>query len=359
MRIFNIVNISFYILVILSFFFSHTKENKSTRRIYIIICFIIIGGLAAFRYTPEYADYGNYAAEYIRANRMTWEEVWESKSPAMFAVSKIANYFTEEPQMFFVITGCFIAAVILRFVLKYSSNIYISVTAFWGLLYWNTSINIVRQYMAVAIILIAYDTVLKEKLKFIDYLKIVLLIVLASLFHNSALIMIFGIFILRLKNIQQTSTGIFKCVIIYVLLSILISYGYSFVYDIYGIDGTYGTTSASIFGIVVPLFLCLSAWIYRREIIARDVKNTYLINASLVTLILTMISIFGMLIVQRLAVYFSIFSILLLPEIFRSLFKKYYFKSQTTIFLAGIIVYYGILNFLGRVPLIHQLNFCL
>lgn len=357
MRIFNIVNISFYILVILAFVFSHIRESKLTKRMYIIISFIIIGGVAAFRYTPEYADYGNYAVEYIRANRMTWAEVRESKSPAMFAVSKVANYITDEPQMFFIITGCFIAFVVLRLVLKYSSNIYISVTAFWGLLYWNTSINIVRQYMAVAIIIIAYDIIIKEKLKFIDYVKIVLLLMLAALFHNSALLMIFGIFIFRLR-IQQTSIGIFKSIIVYVLLSVLISYGYSFVYNIYGIDDTYGRESASIFGLVVPAFICLSAWLYRREIIARDNRNQYLINASLVTLILTLISVFGMLIVQRLAIYFSIFSILLLPEIFRSLFKKYYFKSQTTIFLAGIMVYYGILNYLGRVPLIHQLNFC-
>lgn len=358
MRIFNIVNISFYILVILAFFFSHVNENKSTRRIYTIICFIIIGGLAAFRYTPEYADYANYAAEYIRANSMTWEEVGKSKSPAMFAVSKIANYFTDEPQMFFIITSSFIAIVILRFILKYSSNIYISVTAFWGLLYWNTSINIVRQYMAVAIIIIAYDIIVKEKLRFIDYAKIVLLIMLAALFHNSALLMIFGIFILRLR-IQQTSIGILNSIIVYVLLSTFISYGYSFVYNYYGIDDSYGRESASVFGIIVPAFICLSAWFYRREIIERDNRNTYLINASLVSFILTLISVFGMLIVQRLAIYFSIFSILLLPEIFRSLFKEFYFKSQTSIFLLGIIVYYGMLNALGRVPLIHQLNFCL
>lgn len=358
MRIFNVVNIVFYILIILSLLFSHIKESKETKKLYGILSFSIISILTVFRYTPQYADYASYRKEYSRASVMSFSDIGKSKSPAMFFCSKILNKISDNPQTFFVFTGLFITIIIIRFMYKYSSNIYISIPAFWGMMYWSTSINIVRQYMAIALFLLAFDYLNKEKINKKEWIKIIILTIIALLFHTSAITILLGIIAIRLhiSDAAQISS-VLKAGILCVAISLGISIAYQSFYSRYDEVGSYGTEAASVFGLVIPLIIFVLAWSKRFDLIDKNYRNRFYINISMFSLFFSIISVSGMLITARIGAYFSIFSLVLIPEIMNTIFKKFYYKSRTSIFLIILIVYYGVLNYLGKVPLIYQMDY--
>lgn len=357
MEIFNIVNFVFYMLLLLSIIFSHCVETERTKKLYLKICFVLMWGLAAFRYTPQYADYANYRIEYIKSADMSLKNIMNTKAPVMFLINHIMNKFSTNPQTFFVITSFVIIFIVLRFIYRHSSNIYISLLAFWGLLYWNTSINIVRQYLAIAVFLVTFEYIIKEKLFLADYLKIGVLTILGMGFHYSAIIIIFAAIILRMHISDARGIGVLiKVGIIYAVMVIGINIGFSIFYSYYGTIDGYGQESANILGLIVPGMIVMLAIMKREMILQRNTENRFFVNAGITSVIFSLMSIAGMLILARCGTYFSILFVVLIPEVIGVVFERFYYRSQTSLFAILIFIYYMFMNCLGKVPMIYQLN---
>ena len=97
--------------------------------------------------------------------------------------------------LFFLIIATFQLACIVYIYRKYSCNFWFSIFIFVAATdYMSWMHNGIRQFIAVAIILASSELIIKKK-----YISVVLLVLLASTFHASALLMIPGIFIIQGK----------------------------------------------------------------------------------------------------------------------------------------------------------------
>lgn len=100
---------------------------------------------------------------------------------------------------FLLLTGGFIYYSFLRFTYRYSSNVYISVLIYVAFSFFSGSLHILRQYMALSIIFFSYDYILKRRL-----ISFVSLVIIASLFHSSAIFFIPTYFIVtKIRKIQN------------------------------------------------------------------------------------------------------------------------------------------------------------
>lgn len=100
-------------------------------------------------------------------------------------LQKIVAFFSSNYQMIFVVTSLLIIGLFCICYAKYSSNVYLSVMLFLLLSEYYCTMNFIRQSIAGIIALFALEFLKKKK--FLPYLMIILV---ASTFHKSALILI-------------------------------------------------------------------------------------------------------------------------------------------------------------------------
>lgn len=110
-------------------------------------------------------------------------------------LSKIIN----NPQILLISTAFFINFSVLHFIRKNSNNIFASVLIYIFLNFYFSYMNIMRQAIAISIILWGYEF-LKDK----KYLKYTICCIIASLFHESALLALLLIVIKKIKFNKKT-----------------------------------------------------------------------------------------------------------------------------------------------------------
>ena len=351
---FNIVNVNYYIIcflgIVLCNFYDERKQKVDSKaeRIFMCVSFILLTFVMMFRYTPYYADYVNYIAEYEKAAGMSLKDCFSTKAPLIFFINSKLNRYIENPQIFFILSGLFIMYVFFRWIYKYSINKYISVITFVGLLYYSISMNIVRQYLAIAIILLAYEILMKKfHTKSVKILLFITVVGIACLVHTSAVV---GLSLLLLKAIPipKSSGKVFVLYIfMYLTMGRIIEIALPLFYSSYDEGETYGTESANIMGIVIPVGIIILAWIYRLYL----KEDKILVNAAMLAGIFRIYSAVGMLIIARAAEYLSVFYILLIPKLVECVLKKFNYRSRTIIAIFFIGIYY-----MGMV-LMHKVNY--
>ncbi|MGB5244148.1 MAG: EpsG family protein [Lutimonas sp.] len=104
----------------------------------------------------------------------------------------------DSPQLFFILTSFIITYLTYRTITRHSNNIMLSTLIFLSLpIYFLNSLSIIRQYVAVSIIFYAYTFIKERQLP-----KFLLAVLLASLFHKSA---IFAVILYWLYNLKLTT----------------------------------------------------------------------------------------------------------------------------------------------------------
>lgn len=102
--------------------------------------------------------------------------------------------FTANPQWLFIVTAFITIGLIYVSIVKFSVNPALSVFLFTTMGFFSHSLNLTRQFIAVAIMLYAFSYVITKK-----PVRFVLAILVASLFHKTVFIMLPLYYLLRLK----------------------------------------------------------------------------------------------------------------------------------------------------------------
>ena len=163
----------------------------SRNRRFIIISFMLIILVSALRkYTVGIDLNKYYYNSFIRYLSWDWADVVNNtyESGFYYFMLIIGKVF-HEPQAFIALSSIITFGIIGWFILKNSEDVYLSVFIFITLCSWFMFMNIIRQTFAICFVLIACE-VLKTKKGKSGIVCFVALVVLASLFHNSALAML-------------------------------------------------------------------------------------------------------------------------------------------------------------------------
>ncbi|WP_397427719.1 EpsG family protein [Priestia megaterium] len=269
----------------------------------------------------------------------------------------IISRFFSSPQSLLIISSFITVMLIGRFIYKNSRNAYLSIYLFITLMFYYSSMNTLRQYIAVSIVVFGYEYV-KER-KFIRYL---FCIIIASFFHTTASMAIFIYFLYKLKFS-------FKKVVLFCVSTLAIYFMFvplfNFIINLFPRYTSYETrldsnNLASYISMVVYILILFLGLIFRyynvkekegtpkslrksnkRNVLEKEESNsksilTYII---LITVLLTFLSI-RLNILARANIYFSIFSIIYIPNILKEIKDK----NLRTLWIYIIVILFGLYN---------------
>lgn len=333
---------------------------KCGRLIYCIAAGIALFIVAAIRAHVGY-DYNLYGSVFMNNMTRSMEDILsgERMEKGFIIPFKLISDVTSDYQVMFVIIALIITAAVMLYIYFYSEKPYLSIFFFLTFGLFFNSMDFMRQMIAAGVILYALQFVKKKQ--FIRFLALVLF---ASVFHVSALIMIPFYFILRIK-MDWLTLGIYSGVtVLYFLFSWdILGFVTKYVYKGYdptkSVEVINGTNP--IYALFFALFFML-AFLLRKELTEKDPFNNVLLNCMF---FMAFFEICGIrhAIISRFAVLFFIPPVvILLPRVFDALMKKCSEvfggeKTRTNILkTVSVVVIMGICSFMYTYMIANNYN---
>lgn len=211
-------------------FLTHANRNSFRKKQFIFVVFGIMTLISALRATSIGIDLDlHYAKNYQLISSVSWSDIPVFAALKQYELgycyfTKILTYISSNVQFYIIITSIIIYGVHGYFFYKKSEDVILSSSLFMFFCLFYMYMNILRQAVAVSILLIAYLLFSESKKKIRNYVVFVLLVLLASTFHSSAILCLIFLLFDKLKFTKiQMLIGIAVTAVVYV--------GYSFVYS--------------------------------------------------------------------------------------------------------------------------------
>lgn len=224
----------FAISILLCYFFEKKIfpiiEKKPLSKLWVVISLILIillpsilGGVRDYSIGTDIRVYGNtwFYLSRSSSNLLSLLKLAsESSIGALYAIFNfVVSRFTNNPHWFYF-WYCFAENLIVLIALRENRKL-ISITGGWAtylLLFYNLNFNILRQGMALVILLLGFKYIGEEK-----FLKFLLVVLFAYLFHSTAIIALL-VYIIYLIIAHKNNTNnwvqmilIYVCSIIFIL----------------------------------------------------------------------------------------------------------------------------------------------
>lgn len=207
------------VLSLITSTFSYYFKNKQKLNsiIFLVLTILILGLVSGLRW-GVFGDYFNYANNYNLYKSSFWESLVSFNEPGMRFIAYISQYIYDDYSTMFLISSLITITLFIIPLYKHSDYFFISVLLYILIGSWHGSFNGVRQYIASAILFCGHRLIYERK--FWKYLAVVMV---ASFFHTSAIIMILLYYVPRTKLKS-------KQLLIFVLLIIIALSSYSYIF---------------------------------------------------------------------------------------------------------------------------------
>jgi hypothetical protein len=323
--IINLVVI-FFILIIGKLYSngSSVKINSDkNRKKYICLISIILILQSGLRNLAVGDDTYAYYKGFKYRIKTSWGDVYSllidyyqsglGKDPGYKVFEKCVQFVTEDYQVFLFIIAIMFFGALGNFIYKNTSRLNDAIIAFviYSVLFYSFfSITGIRQTIATAATLYGYELIKKNKL-----VAFLLLILLASSIHISALIFLPFYFLTQIKNIKYFFIGVLLFFPIFMVFRNYIGVFFNVFggYEQYNQDVGSGAYTLTIMFLLIAI---LALW--RIKIILKNNNNAkhFYVALALVLLFLPLSWINSN--ALRIVMYFSIFLLLFIPEILYS-----------------------------------------
>lgn len=292
-----------------------------------IVSFILVSGLR-----NNIGDTPFYMHSY-KINDFTWELIQSQDDIGFGVLQMILQRYSEDPQILIFTTAVITNVLIIIGLYKYSRlfelSIYVYITG--GL--FLVTMNGIRQCLATAIIFTATKYLIEG-----NWFKYILVVVLASFFHQSALILIPIYFLVRYRAWT-------KATLILLLFSAIIVLGFdqfssllfSAIEDSqYGVYSNFNEGGANILRVVVFAVPLVIAFFGREKLREIYPESDFIVNMAIVGLSFMIIST-GNWIFARFNIYFELYQIILISWIVK-VFRE---KDQKLVYYAILLCYFA------------------
>ncbi|MBR4224537.1 MAG: EpsG family protein [Oscillospiraceae bacterium] len=201
------------VMMLLGVISCNKKTGKIGRAVYCVLFTALITFIQAIRYDVG-TDYKSYKRIFTQLIGQELGEFGKSRLEKGYTV--MLNIFANDVgdfRVYFALSALLFAGATGYWIYKYSSMPVVSCTAFvmYGMFFY--SMNFLRQYTAAVVVLYSYEYIKKH-----DFLRFAAMVLFASCFHWSALIMLPMYFILQIR-IQPVVLAIYS------LISVLLFMG--------------------------------------------------------------------------------------------------------------------------------------
>ena len=284
------------------------KNKKIGKLLFLAICFTQLLLLVCFRYRIGF-DYDMYAQGFVLMDMEGFSSLsyldWEI---GFIVLTKLIGLFTNNIQVYIGLIAVFCLFSWAFFIYRYSPNVCLSTFFFVNMCLLYLNMNFLRQAVAIAITLFAWPFI--KNRKFWPFLGIV---VLAALFHTTALILIPVYAVLRIRPgsglwllyaygllfFYISSEGIIN------LLTMVFHQEYANSVFLEGMSSLYA---------LIPLLLLVLVYLFRKPMQEANEYNRYLIGflffAAFCMMMMTRHAI-----LERISYYAYAYFVLALPEL--------------------------------------------
>ncbi|WP_349410677.1 EpsG family protein [Pseudalkalibacillus sp. SCS-8] len=302
-----------YSFSLLARYFSYSKshfENKPNMFFVLstMLCLILVSGLRS-----NIGDTYYYMHAFV-VNEFTLETILGQKDIGFGLLQMIIKQYTNDPQVLIflcaLITNLLIVLVVYHYSRLIELSLYIYITS--GL--FLVSMNGIRQFVAAAILFAGTKFILNG-----DWIKFLMVVLFASAFHQSALIMIPVYFVVRTKAWSKAT--------LYIILgSFVFAIGFeqtsSLFFKIiedtqYGHYVEFEEGGANYIRVGIYSLPIIAAFLARNRLGQIFPYSDYLVNLSIIGLVFMIISTQNW-IFARFSIYFSLYQLILITWIVKS-----------------------------------------
>ncbi|QWG34669.1 EpsG family protein [Bacillus mycoides] len=272
---------------------------------------------------------------YMHAYKVTdfnWENVKDSKNIGFSILQMILKMYTNDPQILIFITALITNILIVAVLYKYSRMIELSLYVYIASGMYLVSMNGVRQYLTAAIMFAATKYILDGNWK-----KYFLIVLFASTFHQSALILIPIYFIVRRKAWSTiTFILLFFAVLIVIGFNQFAEVLFATIGDTqYGHYKDFQEGGANILRVAVEATPLILSFIGRHKLRELFPQSDYIVNMALLGLVFMIISTQNW-IFARFSIYFGLYQLILISWVVK-LFTK---KDRKFVYYSILICYF-------------------
>lgn len=332
--------------------FGNKRRNKFLIGLSLAIP-IVIGSL---RYGVG-TDYVSYAESFARQTSISFSDFFSSFSfgteSGFYLLSKFSQYVSGS---YFILFSIYSFLTVMFFYLglrRYSLNRPALVYYLYLMILFPTSFNLVRQSLAASICFYAVSFIISR-----NPIKYIGLVLLASFFHTSALIMLPVYLINRL--IKPTSKGYYNrsvLKVVFVALLLLTSLPLLFSLTQYlHVFSAYSKYQANMVEqgrnyIIYLKFVTLAAiLLFYRSLISKNKVNVYYLTFAIFEIVLSTLG-FTSAFTKRIALYFAPFILMLLVGVI-DIFTDRLGKTLSTV----LVILYGLIYFIFAYYVLGQSN---
>lgn len=314
------LGIVFILSIIARYMDEKPKGNsKIYSKIFTIYTFIILSGLSGLR-NGVGSDFFSYKYFYIDAFKIN---IVDQRDFGYLILNRLVHVISDNPQWIFIVTALITNGLIIYTIKKKSEMFEISVYLYLASYMYFSTLNGIRQWLAAAILFSGIKYLFCR-----DFKKYIIVVLIASTIHQTALIMLLFYFICNgrfksKKNIITIIIGIGIYIYYMPFVDILMkSMEGSKIYNDYhnGLEiAGQGSNILRFFVATVPVVLCFLFYEYINKY--NDKKVDILMNLSLINSLVMLLGTRHW-IFARFLMYFEIYNLLLYPIIICGMLKK-------------------------------------
>lgn len=324
--------INLVLILFEAFFLKILKIPKATcKKIFIIVTFLQLYLLLALRDSYVGTDLNTYLSFFERSKLESfWNFDFARYEIGYVLLNKLLSFINNE-QIFIGVISFIPIFVIFRFIYRESKIIWLSIFLFITLGFFTNSFNIIRQMFAMSIITISYKYLVNNNFK-----RFIVTVLIASCFHNTALIFIpiylFKNFNLNIKNYLM---HVLMSVILYFegdkIINFALSNFSSVSYEI--------KSNGGMFMLIFLILIYVFTLIHKKEALNQNPNLVILYNICLSSIFMQILALKFSLFI-RVGLYFSMFFIILIPEVISNIKNKnMYMMSILTITVLTTTLY--------------------
>lgn len=291
------------------------KKNNKLTLILIFLFLFVISSLKSYEYTGDLQAYVN---QYMYLDEKSYKTLIvgiftrKVKDPTFYLFAKICFDLGFSSYLWLSIIAAIFALSCTYFIYKQSDNYGMSFLLLLSLGYFSFSMTGLRQTVALSLILVGYSFLKQKK-----YIHFIVFVVLASLFHISAICVLIA---LPCKFIKIKDKFVFLLLLI-ILFGIAYA-GYPFLYQI--VDKILGEkysnylnsgTHLNLSGFMIQGCILIFTWYFIPDKKLKENNNSFIILILSLGLFFQFLASILFAEMFRISMYFSIFAIVSVPMI--------------------------------------------
>lgn len=315
-------------------------KNKISENIFLTLAAFLLMIIVSLRNLSFGTDTLVYVEKFRKYNLIEFSQIIDylnkidEKDKTFYLLVRILNLFSLEESLIVVLFSILFLTSTFWMIYKYSNNSLISIILFICLGYLFFSLTGLRQTFALTFIIFSYKYLRERKMY-----KFIILVLLASLFHSTALVFLIAYPLVYLKLGIKHLVVLISASLINILFnsqiySLLKNFIFNEQYEYY----LNNEESLNYSGFLIQLSIFLFCLIFKKVILTKSPENITFYNLIFIGLIFQLFAT-NIAVVFRISLYFSIFSIILFSNVISS-FKDVYIRILVNLIVIVILIMY-------------------